>query len=145
MGTAWIVAASGHNQQQSSSAATYLSMSTLESESTVSRDTSHELLLVARRYQQEMLAESLRRNIVIAMDTGSGKTHIAVLRIKHETERESRKVCERNTDRTMRCLRVRLVGLLVSSAYRCIVRTAERRADDRAIRVRGDYLWISRA
>lgn len=45
-----------------------------------------------RGYQQEMLEESLRRNIIIAMDTGSGKTHIAVLRIKHETERETRKV-----------------------------------------------------
>ena len=45
-----------------------------------------------RGYQQEMLEESLRRNIIIAMDTGSGKTHIAVLRLKIETERESRKV-----------------------------------------------------
>jgi ERCC4-related helicase len=39
-----------------------------------------------------MLDESLRRNIVIALDTGSGKTHIAVLRLKLEAERESRKV-----------------------------------------------------
>ncbi|KAK7040102.1 Dicer-like protein 2 [Paramarasmius palmivorus] len=45
-----------------------------------------------RGYQQEMLEESLRRNIIIAMDTGSGKTHIAVLRLKIETERESRKI-----------------------------------------------------
>jgi ERCC4-related helicase len=46
-----------------------------------------------RKYQVEMLEESLRRNIVIALDTGAGKTHIAVLRMKHEIERESRKVC----------------------------------------------------
>ena len=46
-----------------------------------------------RKYQQEMLEESLRRNIIIALDTGAGKTHIAVLRMKHEIERESRKVC----------------------------------------------------
>jgi ERCC4-related helicase len=46
-----------------------------------------------RGYQQEMLEESLRRNIVIALDTGAGKTHIAVLRMKREAERESRKVC----------------------------------------------------
>ncbi|KAF9067218.1 hypothetical protein BDP27DRAFT_1329174 [Rhodocollybia butyracea] len=45
-----------------------------------------------RSYQQEMLEESLRRNIIIAMDTGSGKTHVAVLRLKHESERESRKL-----------------------------------------------------
>jgi len=46
-----------------------------------------------RKYQLEMLEESLRRNVVIALDTGAGKTHIAVLRMKHEIERESRKVC----------------------------------------------------
>jgi superfamily II DNA or RNA helicase len=40
------------------------------------------LLPSARDYQQEMLEQSMRRNIVVAMDTGSGKTLIAVLRIK---------------------------------------------------------------
>ena len=45
-----------------------------------------------RGYQQEMLDESLRRNIVIALDTGAGKTHIAVLRVKLESERQSKKV-----------------------------------------------------
>lgn len=44
-----------------------------------------------REYQIEMLNESLKRNIIIALDTGSGKTHIAVLRLKHEAEREPRK------------------------------------------------------
>jgi ERCC4-related helicase len=46
-----------------------------------------------RNYQQEMLEESLRRNIIIALDTGAGKTHIAVLRMKHEIELKSPKVC----------------------------------------------------
>lgn len=46
-----------------------------------------------RKYQLEMLEESLRRNVIVALDTGAGKTHIAILRIKHEIERESRKVC----------------------------------------------------
>ncbi|KAH9851493.1 P-loop containing nucleoside triphosphate hydrolase protein [Lenzites betulinus] len=45
-----------------------------------------------RAYQQELLEESLRRNLIIALDTGSGKTHIAVLRMKHEAERHSKKV-----------------------------------------------------
>ena len=47
---------------------------------------------VTRGYQQEMLEESLRKNIIIALDTGSGKTHIAVLRLKYEMEREPTKV-----------------------------------------------------
>jgi ERCC4-related helicase len=45
-----------------------------------------------RGYQQEMLEESLHSNIIIALDTGSGKTHIAVLRMKIEAERQSTKV-----------------------------------------------------
>jgi endoribonuclease Dicer len=45
-----------------------------------------------RGYQQEMLEESLRSNIIIALDTGSGKTHIAVLRMKIEVERQPTKV-----------------------------------------------------
>ena len=47
----------------------------------------------SRSYQLELLEESLRQNIIIALDTGAGKTHIAVLRIKAEVlERETRKV-----------------------------------------------------
>jgi endoribonuclease Dicer len=45
-----------------------------------------------RGYQQEMLEESLRKNVIIALDTGSGKTLIAVLRLKHEIDREPTKV-----------------------------------------------------
>ncbi|KAH7925160.1 P-loop containing nucleoside triphosphate hydrolase protein [Leucogyrophana mollusca] len=45
-----------------------------------------------REYQQEMLNASLLENIIIAQDTGSGKTRIAVLRMKIEAEREPRKV-----------------------------------------------------
>ncbi|KAF2862586.1 P-loop containing nucleoside triphosphate hydrolase protein [Piedraia hortae CBS 480.64] len=39
-----------------------------------------------RSYQQEMFEESLRRNIIVVMDTGSGKTHIAIARIIYEVE-----------------------------------------------------------
>ncbi|THH28228.1 hypothetical protein EUX98_g5976 [Antrodiella citrinella] len=45
-----------------------------------------------RAYQQELLEDSLRRNLVIALDTGSGKTHIAVLRMKLEAERNPFKI-----------------------------------------------------
>jgi len=49
----------------------------------------------SRSYQFELLEESLRRNIIIALDTGAGKTHITVLRIKTEVlERENRKVID---------------------------------------------------
>ena len=53
----------------------------------------------SRGYQQEMLEESLSRNIVIALDTGAGKTHIAVLRMKLEVERELAKVSRPATTR----------------------------------------------
>ncbi|KAL2759412.1 hypothetical protein ACRALDRAFT_1074287 [Sodiomyces alcalophilus JCM 7366] len=39
-----------------------------------------------RAYQLEMLAESLKQNIIVAMDTGSGKTQVAVMRIREELE-----------------------------------------------------------
>ncbi|KAG7444682.1 P-loop containing nucleoside triphosphate hydrolase protein [Guyanagaster necrorhizus] len=55
-------------------------------------DAAQDAIVHTRGYQQEMLDESLKRNIIIAMDTGSGKTHIAVLRLKIEVEREPRKV-----------------------------------------------------
>jgi ERCC4-related helicase len=32
----------------------------------------------ARSYQLEMLDQSLRQNIIVVMDTGSGKTHVYV-------------------------------------------------------------------
>ncbi|KAK0470340.1 uncharacterized protein EV420DRAFT_107663 [Desarmillaria tabescens] len=55
-------------------------------------DVAQDTTIHTRGYQQEMLEESLKRNIIIAMDTGSGKTHIAVLRLKIEAEREPRKI-----------------------------------------------------
>lgn len=43
--------------------------------------------LQARSYQREMLWESMQRNIIVAADTGSGKTLIAILRMQAELER----------------------------------------------------------
>ncbi|GAB7322659.1 hypothetical protein MBLNU13_g03566t1 [Cladosporium sp. NU13] len=40
-----------------------------------------------RSYQHEMLKKSLEGNVIVAMPTGSGKTHIAVARIQAELER----------------------------------------------------------
>lgn len=34
---------------------------------------------VLRSYQAEMVEESLKANIIVVMDTGSGKTHMLVL------------------------------------------------------------------
>ncbi|KAK0613693.1 hypothetical protein B0T14DRAFT_569711 [Immersiella caudata] len=41
------------------------------------------LSLSARAYQTEMYEKSVKENIVVVMDTGSGKTLVAALRIKH--------------------------------------------------------------
>ncbi|KAI2632049.1 hypothetical protein GGR54DRAFT_582008 [Hypoxylon sp. NC1633] len=41
----------------------------------------------AREYQLEMFEESLKRNIIVAMETGTGKTQVAVMRIQAELEK----------------------------------------------------------
>ncbi|KAI0389732.1 RNase3 domain-containing protein [Xylariaceae sp. FL0594] len=48
-----------------------------------------EPLFSPRGYQIEMFEESCKQNIIVAMDTGSGKTHVAVLRIQAELEKQS--------------------------------------------------------
>ncbi|RAK76551.1 putative RNA helicase/RNAse III [Aspergillus fijiensis CBS 313.89] len=45
-----------------------------------------------RSYQTEMYEASLKGNIIVTMGTGSGKTHIALLRIKTELERNPHKL-----------------------------------------------------
>ncbi|KAF2432072.1 P-loop containing nucleoside triphosphate hydrolase protein [Tothia fuscella] len=42
--------------------------------------------LKLRSYQQEMVEESMKRNVIVAMDTGSGKTQIAVSRARSVLE-----------------------------------------------------------
>ncbi|TLD09053.1 uncharacterized protein PgNI_07577 [Pyricularia grisea] len=43
--------------------------------------------IIARAYQIEMFHASMQQNIIVSMDTGSGKTQVAVLRIRAELER----------------------------------------------------------
>lgn len=38
--------------------------------------TTHMQPLALRSYQAEMVEESLNRNVIVVMDTGSGKTHM---------------------------------------------------------------------
>ncbi|KAH8888301.1 P-loop containing nucleoside triphosphate hydrolase protein [Thozetella sp. PMI_491] len=45
-----------------------------------------------RAYQVEMLEASLKQNIIVAMDTGSGKTQVAILRMREEVERSEKLV-----------------------------------------------------
>lgn len=47
------------------------------------------MIIHSREYQLEMLEESLKRNIIVTMETGTGKTQIAVLRIQAELERST--------------------------------------------------------
>ncbi|KAM0261033.1 hypothetical protein ACHAQJ_002472 [Trichoderma viride] len=44
------------------------------------------VMMASRAYQLEMLEQSRKQNVIVAMDTGSGKTQVAVLRIKEELE-----------------------------------------------------------
>ncbi|TQS38729.1 hypothetical protein Golomagni_00758 [Golovinomyces magnicellulatus] len=46
--------------------------------------------LKPRSYQLEMFEESQKQNVIVAMDTGSGKTQVAVMRMKYELERMSK-------------------------------------------------------
>ncbi|KAI1376087.1 hypothetical protein F4677DRAFT_95475 [Hypoxylon crocopeplum] len=47
------------------------------------------VVIHAREYQLEMFEESLKRNIIVAMETGTGKTQVAVLRIQAELEKSA--------------------------------------------------------
>ncbi|KND92581.1 Dicer-like protein 2 [Tolypocladium ophioglossoides CBS 100239] len=46
-------------------------------------------IMSSRAYQLEMLDQSLKQNVIVVMDTGSGKTQVAVLRMKAELERSA--------------------------------------------------------
>lgn len=48
---------------------------------------------VLRSYQAEMVEESLKSNIIVVMDTGSGKTHMFVRVSKTTTKANSHQCC----------------------------------------------------
>jgi hypothetical protein len=86
-------------------------------------------LLVTRGYQEEMLKQSLHQNTIIALDTGSGKTHIAVLRLKHEMEKGTIKVGSFLLIRGSRltCL---ILALMVHHSNRCPLHSTTRRVEE---------------
>ncbi|KAL7785817.1 hypothetical protein V8C37DRAFT_393414 [Trichoderma ceciliae] len=79
------VAASVINEAQSAAFRDVLS-SGAQAASSAGEDGEQAVAMASRAYQLEMLDQSLRQNVIIAMDTGSGKTQVAVLRIKAELE-----------------------------------------------------------
>lgn len=104
----------------------------------------------SRNYQLELLEESLRRNIIIALDTGSGKTHIAVLRIKTEVlERETRKVVVFPWKILIGVTEPPCYGysvvIMVCCAYSSPRGAAERRHCDPYTRFRGIGVWRIRS
>ncbi len=101
-------------------------------------------LPATRGYQQEMLDESLRRNIIIAMDTGSGKTHIAVLRLKIEVERQPRKVHFLDLISPLNSNQTSRPDLLVLRPNRFSLRTAVQCYQRGASRIRRSDIWLSR-
>lgn len=93
-----------------------------------------------RGYQREMLEESFKKNIIIALDTGSGKTRIAILRIKAEVERQPVKASiyglqevERLTDAS--------VGVLVPCPHRHPLRATKNRHHTSDPRRRSLHIW----
>ncbi|KAK2802013.1 Dicer-like protein 2 [Onygenales sp. PD_10] len=58
-----------------------------ENGETTSKEKNGSSAFKPRAYQLEMLDTSLKGNTIVAMDTGSGKTQIAILRIRAELER----------------------------------------------------------
>ncbi|KAI2642218.1 RNase3 domain-containing protein [Xylaria nigripes] len=54
--------------------------------------TDENTVIHARAYQIEMFEKSLEQNIIVVMDTGSGKTQVAVLRIQDELKKQSNKI-----------------------------------------------------
>ena len=60
--------------------------------SVVSHVQDGEVKIRSREYQLEMFEASMKKNIIVAMDTGSGKTHIAILRIMEEIHRSPGKL-----------------------------------------------------
>ncbi|OLN92282.1 Dicer-like protein 2 [Colletotrichum chlorophyti] len=75
------------NQEACSASAEELFLSNEASSSEDESDSGNTAIMNSRAYQLEMYEESMRRNIIVAMDTGSGKTQVAVLRIRAELER----------------------------------------------------------
>ncbi|KAI1117453.1 dicer-like protein 2 [Nemania sp. NC0429] len=73
-------------------AVTPTGLESLAQESSVVDPVEDAVVIHARGYQVEMFEKSLQQNIIVAMDTGSGKTQVAVLRIQAELEKHPDKI-----------------------------------------------------
>ncbi|WYZ37317.1 hypothetical protein EsH8_II_000823 [Colletotrichum jinshuiense] len=84
-----VPAAGPHNQEVLSAAAEELFLNNEASSPPVESASGNSPIMNSRAYQTEMFGYSMMQNVIVAMDTGSGKTQVAVLRIKAELERTS--------------------------------------------------------
>ncbi|KAK1720049.1 hypothetical protein BDP67DRAFT_140060 [Colletotrichum lupini] len=65
-----------HNQEALSTAAEELILNNEASSPLAEPASGNSVIMNARAYQSEMLVESMRQNVIVAMDTGSGKTQV---------------------------------------------------------------------
>ncbi|KAK0613764.1 hypothetical protein B0T14DRAFT_437452 [Immersiella caudata] len=78
-----LAAESNHDEPRAESSA---------GDSTAEEESTGPSTMTARAYQLEMFEMSLKQNIIVTMDTGSGKTQVAVLRIREELQRSEKRV-----------------------------------------------------
>ncbi|KAJ1961241.1 hypothetical protein IWQ62_003938, partial [Dispira parvispora] len=55
----------------------------------IDRRTTEATSLLARDYQLELLEVALKRNTIVVLDTGTGKTFIAIMLLQHLANQEN--------------------------------------------------------
>ncbi|KAE8378630.1 ATP-dependent helicase dcl2 [Aspergillus bertholletiae] len=95
------------------------------------------LLYRPREYQYEMFEASLKENIIVAMDTGTGKTQIAILRIAHQLEGGTQKLVWFLTPTVALCFQ----QYAVVRSHLPAVRACTITGMDKAERWKSQYIW----